>query len=328
MFDFERPVISIEEESNDGRFAKIVCKPLERGYGTTLGNSLRRIMLSTLTGYAVSQIKIDGVMHEFTSIDGVKEDVSEIIMNLKDLAIKNNSDVFEEKMASIDVEADKDGELVVTADDIVLDQDLEIVNKDLIIAHLAGKNSKFHIQLVISPGRGYVPAEKNKEKLNGVGYIAIDSIYQPVERVNLKVENTRVGNQTDFDKLTLEVTTNGTLSAKDSVSLAAKVLLEHVNLFVDLSEVAKTQTVMATNQDTKQEKIMDKSIGDLELSIRSYNCLRRAGINTVQELIRKTPEELAVIRNLGKKSLDEVYSKLADLGLALKIEDKEEEYDE
>ena len=204
MFDFERPTITIEEESDDKRYAKIVCKPLERGYGTTLGNSLRRIMLSTLTGYAVSQIKIDGVMHEFSSIDGVKEDVSEIIMNLKDLAIKNNSDTFEEKVASIDVESDGNGETIVTADDIVLDQDLEIVNKDLIIAHLSGKNAKLHIQLVISPGRGYVPAEKNKEKLNGVGYIAIDSIYQPDERVNIKVENTRVGNQTDYDKLILE----------------------------------------------------------------------------------------------------------------------------
>lgn len=328
MFDFERPTITIEEESDDKRYAKIVCKPLERGYGTTLGNSLRRIMLSTLTGYAVSQIKIDGVMHEFSSIDGVKEDVSEIIMNLKDLAIKNNSDTFEEKVASIDVESDGNGETIVTADDIVLDQDLEIVNKDLIIAHLSGKNAKLHIQLVISPGRGYVPAEKNKEKLNGVGYIAIDSIYQPDERVNIKVENTRVGNQTDYDKLILEVTTNGTISARDSVSLAAKVLLEHVNLFVDLSEVAKSQSVMVAKQETKQEKIMDRSIGDLELSVRSYNCLRRAGINTVEELIKKTPEELAVVRNLGKKSLDEVFSKLADLGLALKVEEKEEDYDE
>ena len=215
MFDFQKPDIKIIKESDDLRYATFVCEPLERGYGTTLGNSLRRIMLSTLTGYAVSQIKIDGVLHEFATIDGVKEDVTEIIMNLKELAIKNNTDVYEEKVASIDFH----GEGVVKASDIIVDSELEIVNKDLVIAHLSGKNASLSMQLIISPGRGYVPAEKNKERLAGVGYIAIDSIFEPVERVNMKVENTRVANQTDFDKLTLEVKTNGTITAKDAVSL-------------------------------------------------------------------------------------------------------------
>ena len=318
MFDFQKPDIKIIKESDDLRYATFVCEPLERGYGTTLGNSLRRIMLSTLTGYAVSQIKIDGVLHEFATIDGVKEDVTEIIMNLKELAIKNNTDVYEEKVASIDFH----GEGVVKASDIIVDSELEIVNKDLVIAHLSGKNASLSIQLIISPGRGYVPAEKNKERLAGVGYIAIDSIFEPVERVNMKVENTRVANQTDFDKLTLEVKTNGTITAKDAVSLAAKVLSEHVSLFVDLSEVAKTQSVMVAKKEDKSEKVLDKNIAELELSVRSYNCLKRAGINTVQELIKKTPDELVNVRNLGKKSLEEVYLKLSDLGLTLKDEEE------
>lgn len=323
MFDFEKPNITIDYESEDRRHAIIICEPLERGYGITLGNSLRRIMLSTLTGYAVSQIKIDGVMHEFSTIDGVKEDVTEIIMNIKDLAIKNNSDTYEQKIVSLDFE----GEGEVKASDIQLDQDLEIINKDLVIAHLSGKNAKLHMKLVISPGRGYVPAEKNKQNLLDVSYIAVDSIYQPAERVNMKVENTRVGNQTDYDKLTLDVYTNGTLDAKDAVSLAAKVLSEHVKLFIDLSEVANNTMVMVSKTDSKIEKIMDKNIGELDLSVRSYNCLKRAGINTVSELCKKTPEELVNVRNLGKKSLDEVYSKLADLGLTLRPNENDE-YDE
>lgn len=314
MFDFEKPNILIEDESEDKSFARLICEPLERGYGTTLGNSLRRIMLSTLEGYAVSQVKIDGVLHEFSTIDGVKEDVTEIIMNIKDLAIKNNTNVYEEKIATLDFS----GEGVVKASDIKLDSDIEIINKDLVIAHLCGKNAKLSMQLVISPGRGYIPSEKNKEKLMGVGYIAVDSLYDPVERVNMKVENTRVGNQTDFDKLTLEVKTNGTLSAKDAVSLAAKVLSEHVKLFIDLSEVANTTTVIKDKPNSKMsDNKLDKNIAELELSVRSYNCLKRAGINTVQELIKKTPEELVNVRNLGKKSLDEVYQKLSDLGLTL-----------
>lgn len=315
MFNFEQPSISIQEISKDGNFARIVCEPLERGYGTTLGNSLRRIMLSTLTGYAVSQIKIEGVVHEFATIDGIKEDVTEIIMNIKSLAIKCNANVYEQKVASIDFS----GEGIVRAKDIKIDSDLEIVNPDLVIAHLSGKNASLQMKLVITPGRGYVSADRNKENLMGVGYIAIDSIYQPTEKVNMKVENTRVGNQTDYDRLILEVETNGTISAKDAVSLAAKVLGEHVRLFVDLSEAAKVSTVMISKQESKTEKIMDKSIGELELSVRSYNCLKRAGINTVSELTKLTPEELVNVRNLGKKSLDEIYQKLSDMGLTLRM---------
>lgn len=321
MFDFEKPNIDIVDVSEDGNYAKIVCEPLERGYGTTLGNSLRRIMLSTLNGYAVSQIKIDGVLHEFSAIDGVKEDVTEIIMNIKDLAIKNNADTYEERIATIDFEGD--GE--VKASDIVHDPEIEIVNKDLVIAHLAGKNAKLHMKLIITPGRGYVPAEKNKQNLLDIGYIPIDSIYQPAERVNISVENTRVGNKTDYDKLTIEVYTNGTISAKDAVSLAAKVLSEHVKLFIDLSETAQNQNVMAVKIENKAEKVLDKNIGELELSVRSYNCLKRAGINTVQDLLKKTPDELANVRNLGKKSIDEIYSKLEELGLKLNYDVNEME---
>ena len=317
MFDIKQPNIRIEEESEDLRFARFTCEPLERGYGTTLGNSLRRILLSTLTGYAVSQIKIDGVLHEFSTIDGVKEDVTEIIMNIKDLSIKGEREVTGEKIAKIRAK----GEGVVTAGDIELDSELSIVNKDLVIAHMSGANSTLNMELVIKPGRGYISQDKNKENLRGEGYIAVDSLYDPVERVNMKVENTRVGNQTDYDKLTLEVQTNGTITAKEAVSLAAKVLSEHVKLFVDLSDIANSEQVMSTKVETKQERSIDKNISDLDLSVRSYNCLKRAGINTVEELCRKTPEELVNVRNLGKKSLDEVYQKLSDLGLTLKMDE-------
>lgn len=317
MFDIKQPNIRIEEESEDLRFARFTCEPLERGYGTTLGNSLRRILLSTLTGYAVSQIKIDGVLHEFSTIDGVKEDVTEIIMNIKDLSIKGEREVTGEKIAKIRAK----GEGVVTAGDIELDSELSIVNKDLVIAHMSGANSTLNMDLVIKPGRGYISQDKNKENLRGEGYIAVDSLYDPVERVNMKVENTRVGNQTDYDKLTLEVQTNGTITAKEAVSLAAKVLSEHVKLFVDLSDIANSEQVMSTKVETKQERSIDKNISDLDLSVRSYNCLKRAGINTVEELCRKTPEELVNVRNLGKKSLDEVYQKLSDLGLTLKMDE-------
>ena len=317
MFDIMQPNIRIEGESEDLRFAKFTCEPLERGYGTTLGNSLRRILLSTLTGYAGSQIKIDGVLHEFSTIDGVKEDVTEIIMNIKELAIKSETEVNDEVTATIRAR----GEGVVTAGDIKLSSELSIVNKDLVIAHMSGPNSVLNMELVIKPGRGYISQDKNKENLKGEGYIAIDSLYDPVERVNMKVENTRVGNQTDYDKLILEVQTNGTLTAREAVSLAAKVLSEHVKLFVDLSEVANSQQVMSTKVETKQEKNIDMNISNLDLSVRSYNCLKRAGINTVEELCKKTPEELVNVRNLGKKSLDEVFQKLSDLGLTLKLDE-------
>ncbi|MBP8714473.1 MAG: DNA-directed RNA polymerase subunit alpha [Lachnospiraceae bacterium] len=313
MFDFERPNISVEEISDDKRYGKFVVEPLERGYGTTLGNSLRRIMLSSLPGAAVSQIKIDGVDHEFTSIPGIKEDVTEIIMNVKSLAIRNNSETDEPKTAYIEYS----GEGVIHASDIQVDQDIEIMNPDQTIATLSGKDAKLYMELTITKGRGYISAEKNKSDSFPIGVIAIDSIYTPVERVNVTVENTRVGQVTDYDKLTLDVYTNGSLSPDEAVSLAAKVLSEHLSLFIDLSENAKTAEVMVEKPDDDKEKALEMSIDELELSVRSYNCLKRAGINTVQELISKSPEDMMKVRNLGRKSLEEVLAKLKDLGLEL-----------
>ncbi|MDD3367356.1 MAG: DNA-directed RNA polymerase subunit alpha [Lachnospiraceae bacterium] len=314
MFDFERPNIEVAEISEDKKYGKFIVEPLERGYGITLGNSLRRIMLSSLPGAAVSQIKIEGVLHEFSSIPGVKEDVSEIIMNIKSLAIRNNSDANAPKTAYIEYE----GEGVVKASDIQCDQDIEILNPDQVIATLSGgKDYKLFIELTITKGRGYVSADKNKNDDLPIGVIAIDSIYTPVERVNVTIENTRVGQITDFDKLTLDVYTNGTLEPDEAVSLAAKVLSEHLSLFIDLSENAKIAEVMIEKEDDEKEKVLEMSIDELELSVRSYNCLKRAGINTVEELTNKTPEDMMKVRNLGRKSLDEVLIKLKELGLQL-----------
>ena len=314
MFDFNKPNIEIAELSEDKRYGKFVVEPLERGYGTTLGNSLRRIMLSSLPGAAVSQVKIEGVLHEFSSIPGVKEDVTEIIMNIKSLAIKNTSDTNEPKTAYIEFE----GEGVVTAGDIQVDSDVEIMNPDLVIAHLnGGADSKLYMELTITKGRGYVSADKNKNDELPIGVIAIDSIYTPVERVNLTVQNTRVGQITDYDKLTLDVHTNGTLDPDEAVSLAAKVLSEHLSLFIDLSENAKTAEIMVEHDDNEKEKVLEMNIDELELSVRSYNCLKRAGINTVEELCNRTPEDMMKVRNLGRKSLEEVLAKLKELGLEL-----------
>ena len=314
MFDFEKPNIDIVEISEDKRYGKFVVEPLERGYGTTLGNSLRRIMLSSLPGAAVSQIKIDGVLHEFSSIPGVKEDVTEIIMNIKSLAIKNDSSSNEPKIAYIE----KTGDGVVTAADIKVDADVEILNPDLVIATLnGGEDSKLNMELTITKGRGYVSSDKNKREDTPISYIAIDSIYTPVERVNLSIQNTRVGQITDFDKLTLEVYTNGTLAPDEAVSLAAKVLNEHLNLFVNLSEVAVNADVMVEKEVNEQAKVLEMNIDELELSVRSYNCLKRAGINTVEELTNRTPDDMMKVRNLGKKSLEEVLNKLKELGLQL-----------
>ncbi len=313
MFDFERPNIEVKEISEDKKYGKFVVEPLERGYGITLGNSLRRIMLSSLPGAAVSQVKIDGVQHEFSSIPGVKEDVTEIIMNIKSLAIKNNSETNEPKTAYIEYE----GEGVVRASDIQADQDIEIMNPDLAIATLSGKDTKLFIELTITKGRGYVSSDKNKNEDTKIGVIPIDSIYTPVERVNMTVENTRVGQQTDFDKLTLDVVTNGTLAPDEAVSLAAKVLSEHLSIFIDLSENAKTAEIMVEKEDDQKEKVLEMSIDELELSVRSYNCLKRAGINTVEELCNKTSEDMMKVRNLGRKSLEEVLAKLKELGLQL-----------
>ena len=302
MFDFNKPNIEITEISDDKRYGRFVVEPLERGYGTTLGNSLRRIMLSSLPGAAISQIKIDGVLHEFSSIPGVKEDVTEIVMNLKSLAIKNTSETDEPKTAYIEFE----GEGVVTGADIQVDSDIEIMNPETVIATLnGGADSKLYMELTITKGRGYVSADKNKTEDLPIAVIPIDSIYTPVERVNLTVENTRV------------VWTNGTLLPDEAVSLAAKVLSEHLKLFVDLSEVAQSAEVMIEKEDDEKEKVLEMSIDELELSVRSYNCLKRAGINTVEELTNRTPEEMMKVRNLGRKSLEEVLAKLKELGLEL-----------
>ena len=315
MFDFNKPTIQIEELSQDKCFGRFVVEPLERGYGTTLGNSLRRIMLSSLPGAAISQVKIEGVLHEFSPIPGVKEDVSEIIMNLKSLAIRNTSETDEPKNAYIEFE----GEGVVRAADIHVDSDIEIMNPDQVIATLdGGANSKLNMEITITKGRGYVSADKGKLEDQPIGIIAVDSIYTPVDRVNMSVENTRVGQQTDFDKLTLDVWTRGTLSPEEAVSLAAKVLSEHLKLFVDLTETAKSVEVMIEPKDDDKEKALEMNIDELELSVRSYNCLKRAGINTVEELCNKTSEDMMKVRNLGRKSLEEVLAKLKDLGLSLR----------
>ena len=314
MFDFERPNIEVVEISEDKKYGKFVVEPLERGYGITLGNSLRRIMLSSLPGAAVSQVKFHGVLHEFTSIEGVKEDVTEIIMNIKSLAIKNNSESNEPKTAYIDFH----GEGVVRASDIQVDQDIEIMNPDQIIATLSGgKDAKLYVELTITKGRGYVGSDKNKTADISVGVIPVDSIYTPVERVNVTVENTRVGQMTDYDKLTLDVYTNGTLAPDEAVSLAAKVLSEHLILFIDLSENTKSVDIMVEKEDDEKGKVLEMSIDELELSVRSYNCLKRAGINTVEELTNKTSDDMMKVRNLGRKSLDEVLAKLKELGLQL-----------
>ncbi|MBN2221861.1 MAG: DNA-directed RNA polymerase subunit alpha [Vallitaleaceae bacterium] len=319
MFDFEKPKIDIVEISEDNRYGRFVIEPLERGYGTTLGNSLRRIMLSSLPGAAVSSVKIEGVLHEFSTIAGVKEDVTEVILNVKKLAIKNNSDSTEPKVAYIEFE----GEGTVTGADIQADPDIEIINKDHVIATLSGgADSKLFMELTISKGRGYIGADRNKSDDQPIGVIPVDSSYTPVERVNLIVENTRVGQITDYDKLTLEVWTNGSLSPDEAVSLAAKVLNEHLNLFIDLSENAKNAEIMVEKEDDEKEKVLEMSIDELELSVRSYNCLKRAGINTVEELTNRTSDDMMKVRNLGRKSLEEVLQKLQELGLQLKPGDE------
>ena len=317
MFEFEKPKIEIVETSDDNKYGKFVIEPLERGYGITLGNSLRRIMLSSLPGTAVSHVKIKGVLHEFSSIPGVKEDVTEIIMNIKNVVIKNNSDTFEPKQAYIDVV----GERVVKAGDIKVDGDIEIVNPDLVIANLSGPDAKLEMELTIVNGRGYVSLDKNKEADAPIDVIAIDSIFTPVERVNLTVQNTRVGQVTDYDKLTLDVYTNGALAPDEAVSLAANLLVEHLKLFVDLSENARLVDVMVESTTDEKEKVLEMTIEELDLSVRSFNCLKRAGINTVNDLIEKSAEEMMKVRNLGKKSFDEVKEKLHSLGYDLSSEE-------
>lgn len=314
MFEFEKPHIDIAEISPDGKYGRFVVEPLERGYGITLGNSLRRILLSSLPGSAVSSVKLDNVLHEFSTIPGVKEDVTEIILNLKNLAIKNNSDSLEPKIAYIDYV----GEGEIKAGDIKVDQDVEIVNPDLHIATLSGgADSKLFIEITITKGRGYVEATKNKRSDQSIRIIPVDSLYTPVTRVNFTVDDTRVGQITDYDKLTFEVWTNGTITPNDAVSLGAKILSEYLNLFIDLSDNAKNAEILVEKKEGKKEKVLELTIEELDLTVRSYNCLKRAGINTVEDLAKKTEEDMMKVRNLGRKSLEEVLNKLAELGLSL-----------
>lgn len=320
MLEFEKPSIEIAEISHDEQYGRFVVGPLERGYGTTLGNALRRILLSSLPGAAVSSIKFEaGVLHEFTTINGVKEDVSEIILNLKNLAIRNNSDNSEPKIAYIEMV----GEGEIRAGDIKVDSDIEILNPNLHIATLSdGSDSRFFAEITINKGRGYIGADKNKKPDQPIGTIPIDSLFTPVRRVNFLVEDARVGQITDYDKLILEVWTNGTIAPDDAVSLGARILNEHLNLFIDLSDNAKNAEIMVEKDEGKKEKVLEMSIEELDLSVRSYNCLKRAGINTVEDLANKTEEEMMKVRNLGRKSLEEVLNKMLELGLALSPSDE------
>ncbi|HBY21426.1 MAG: DNA-directed RNA polymerase subunit alpha [Clostridiales bacterium GWE2_32_10] len=318
MFQFQKPQIEIVDISLDRKYGKFVIEPLERGYATTLGNSLRRILLSSLPGVAASSIRINGVQHEFSTIPGVKEDVVEIILNIKSLAMKCTSEDVTEKTLYIDVA----GERKVTAADIQADSDIEIVNKDLHIATLGDVNAKLYMEINITRGRGYRGAEKNKNEDDPIGVIAIDSIYTPITKVNFMVLNTRVEQVIDYDKLVMEVWTNGTIQPDEAISLAAKIMNEHLNLFIDLSENAKKVEIMVKKEEDETQKILDTTIEELDFSVRSYNCLKRAGINTVGELTQKTETELIKVRNLGKKSIDEVMIKLKDLGLNLRKDEE------
>jgi DNA-directed RNA polymerase subunit alpha len=314
MIEIEKPKIETVETSDDASYGKFIVEPLERGYGTTLGNSLRRILLSSLPGAAATAIQLDGVLHEFSTIDGVMEDVTEIILNIKKLAMKLYSD--EEKTLEIDVQ----GEGKVTAADIIHDSDVEILNPDLHIATLS-KDAHLHMKIMAQRGRGYVPAEGNKHDDQPIGIIPVDSIYTPVSRVNYQVENTRVGQVTNFDKLTLDVWTDGSIRPEDAVSLGAKILTEHLNIFVGLTDEAQKAEIMIEKEEDQKEKVLEMTIEELDLSVRSYNCLKRAGINTVHELTQKSEEDMMKVRNLGRKSLEEVQEKLEDLGLGLREEE-------
>lgn len=312
MIEFEKPRITKIDEDRD--YGKFVIEPLERGYGTTLGNSLRRILLSSLPGAAITNLQIDGVLHEFATIDGVREDVTQIILNIKGLALKLFAE--EEKTLEIDVT----GPATVTAGDILTDSDVEILNKDLYICEVA-EGATFHARLVVKPGRGYVQADENKNEDMPIGVLPVDSIYTPVRRVNYQVENTRVGRRDDFDKLTLEVWTDGSIMPQEAISLAAKIMTEHLDIFVNLTDEAKNAEIMVEKEETQKEKMLEMTIEELDLSVRSYNCLKRAGINTVQELTDKSEPEMIKVRNLGRKSLEEVKVKLHDLGLGLRQDD-------
>lgn len=313
MIEIEKPKIETIEISDDAKYGKFVVEPLERGYGTTLGNSLRRILLSSLPGAAVTSIQIDGALHEFSVIEGVVEDVTTMILNIKKLALKIYSD--EEKTLEIDMQ----GPGVVTAADINYDSDVEILNPDLHIATLSD-NAKFHVRLNATRGRGYTPADQSKRENMPIGVLPVDSIFSPVIRVNYQVENTRVGQSTNYDKLTFDVLTDGSISPEEAVSLGAKILSEHLSIFVNLTDEAQKAEIMIEKEESHKEKVLEMTIEELDLSVRSYNCLKRAGINTVQELADKSEDDMMKVRNLGRKSLEEVKVKLADLGLSLRNE--------
>lgn len=317
MIEIEKPRIETEELTEDGKHGRFVVEPLERGFGNTLGNSLRRVLLSSLEGCAVTSIKIDGVLHEFSTIPGVKEDVTEIVLNMKSVVAK----LYETSPKVVEISAQ--GPCVVTAGDIKCDSEVEILNPEQHIATL-GEDAKLNMEITIDKGRGYIPAERNKliSGNNVIGVLPIDSIYTPVLKVNYTVDNTRVGQITDYDKITLDVWTNGVINAQEAVSLAAKVLTEHLNLFVNLSDKASSAEVMVEKDDKGKEKILEMTIEDLDLSVRSFNCLKRAGINTVEDLINKSEEDMMKVRNLGRKSLEEVIQKLNSLGFSLQKEDE------
>ena len=315
MIEFEKPNIECLEVDDTNNYAKFVCEPLERGYGVTIGNSLRRILLSSLTGCAITSVKIDGVLHEFSSIPNVVEDVPEIIVNLKNVRLKFTEN--EEKVMRINFK----GEGEVTAGDIITDGTVEILNPDLHIATVS-EGGQLIMELTADMGRGYSPSEKNKKPNQDISVLPIDSIYTPVKKVNYQVKNTRVGQMVDYDKLIIEVWTDGSLKAHEALSLAAKVMTEHLELFIDLSETTKSTQVMVEKEEFKKEKVLETSIEELELSVRSFNCLKRAGISTVEDLTNKTEDEMMKVRNLGKKSLDEVTEKLHSLGLSFKEDDE------
>ena len=316
MIGIEKPNIEVFTQDDDSTYGKFTLEPLERGFGTTLGNSMRRVLLSSLPGYAIKSVKIDGVLHEFSTIPGVKEDVTEIVLNLKSVIIKINGD------GPKTVYIDASGEGEVTAGDIKGASEIEIFNPELHIATL-DKDAKLTMEMTVDNGRGYVSSERNKQELEPpIGVIAIDSIYSPVNKVNFTVENTRVGQRIDYDKLTLEVWTNGTISAKEAVSLAAKILNDHLKLFIDLSENEYMTDVLVEKDDDSREKALEMTIEELDLSVRSFNCLKRAGINSVEDLTTKSEDDMMKVRNLGKKSLDEVVAKLDSLGFSLRKDDE------
>lgn len=315
MLNFEKPIYKITEYVENNNFGKFELEPLERGFGTTIGNALRRVMLSSMPGSAIVAVKIDGVMHEFQAMDGVVEDVTTIVLNLKNVVVKNHSN--EEKVLHLSVNEER----VITAADIEADADIEIVNPDQVIATLS-KGGKLDMELIVANGRGYVPSNENKKYVEGnVGYIPIDALYSPIERISYDVDNARVGQDASYDKLIMNVTTNGSIRPEEAMALGAKILIEHLNIVTDLSEIADVTGIMNAKQEDSKLKKLETSIDDLDFSVRAYNCLKRAGVNTLGDLTEKSELEMMKIRNLGKKSLKEVMDKIKDMGLRFRDED-------